>query len=513
MASRVGFDFSFGKRFARGARAEGERLRILVIADLRGAARAVAARPLASARVQDFSVDNFAQRFAALAPAVDLSARGAEDGVRLAFGALADFHPDALYDSLDLMRELRASRARLTDPHSFADERARLLADRPTESRPRVEQPAAMAPGRAAAPAAGDESAASTLGRLLGGNVAKPSAPSPAASAIDGLLQAIVAPHVKAALPEQMQLIASVDAAISSELRAVLHDPAFQRLEASWRGLDWLVRENALGDELTISVLDASRDELCADLRACAGELERSTVYRLVVEGEVSAPSGRPFSLIISDLYVDGAESDVSLLAGLGALAAQAGGSFIAGARTSLIGCQDLQEQTHWSSWHKPDPAVSERMALLRQSPVAPFLGLALPRLLGRLPYGKQSDPIERFDFSELMADAAHEQYLWLNPSFGCAQLMVASFAADGWDFSLGSELELRDLPLATQLGSDGERIKPCAEVCFDASSAERVLSYGVMPLLSYRDRNAARLLRFQSLAEPAAPLAGPWRA
>jgi type VI secretion system protein ImpC len=346
----------------------------------------------------------------------------------------------------------------------------------------------------------------------LAGNVSQPTAPSGAASAIEGFLRAIVAPHVTASLPEQMQLIASVDAAISSELRAVLHDPAFQRLEASWRGLDWLVRENALGDELEISVLDATRDELLRDLAACAGELERSLLYRAIVEREVLAPGGRPIALIVGDLYVAGSEQDVRLMAGLGALAAQAGGSFIAGALPALIGCEELTEEGHRSAWKEPEPALRERMSLLQKSPVAPFVGLALPRLLGRVPYGRRSDPIERFDFSELLIDAAHDQYLWINPAFGCAQLMVAAFCAEGWNFSLGSELELQDLPLAAQLGRDGERIKPCAELCLDASSAERVLEHGVMPWLSYRDRNAARLLRFQSIAEPAAPLVGPWR-
>jgi type VI secretion system protein ImpC len=506
MASRVNFDFSFGKRAKSRARSEGERLRILVIGDLRGAARAPSAEanPLATARVQKLGIDNFDRVFASLTPAVELAPRSGDaagqDPVRLSFGALADFHPDALYDSLDALRGLALSRARLADANTFAAERARLLSD----------QPVAKESATPLVPA--DESAASTLGRLLGGPVSKPAAPSAAASAIDGLLQAIVGPHVKASLPEQKQLLASVDAAVSSELRAVLHDPAFQRLEASWRGLDWLVRENALGDQLELCVLDASRAELIADLRACGGELERSTLYRLIVEREVLAPSGQPFALIIGDLYVEGEESDVGLLAGLGALAAHAGGAFIAGARPELIGCKDLVNETHWSSWEKPDPALAERMSLLRASPVAPFIGLALPRLIGRVPYGKRSDPIERFDFSELTADAAHEQYLWINPAFGCAQLLVASFAADGWDFTLGSELELGSLPLAAQLGSDGERIKPCAEVCFDASSAEHVLGHGLMPLLSYRDRNAVRLMRFQSIAQPAAPLAGPWR-
>ena len=505
MASRVDYGFSFGVR-GRSARprADGERLRILVVSDLRGAGRAAfdPAAPLASARVQRLGIDNFDQLFAQLAPGVELGSRGGEGASRVAFSELADFHPDALYDSLEVLKALRASRARLSEPSTFAGERARLLADQPAAA------PATDA--RVAPPAGGDESTASTLGRLLGGPVARPAVSSPV-SAIDQLLAKIVAPHVTASLPEQAQLIGSVDAAISSELRAVLHDPAFQRLEGSWRALDWLVRENALGDELELSILDASRAQLLADLAACGGQLERSALYRLIVEREVAAPAGRSIALIVGDFYVDGSESDVPLLAGMGALAAHAGGALIAGAQPSLIGAGDLSGDAHWSSWGEPGEQEHERMALLRKSPVAPFVGLAMPRLLGRVPYGMRSDPIERLPFEELLAGAEHEHYLWINPAFGCAQLLAASFAEEGWDLRLGSALELASLPLAAQLGPDGERIKPCAEVCLDASSAERVLGHGLMPWLSYRDRNAARLLRFQSIAEPAAPLSGPW--
>jgi type VI secretion system protein ImpC len=507
MASRVDFDFSFdARRRSPRARPDGERLRILVVSDLRGAGRAPfdPTAPLASARVQHVGIDDFDSFFTQLAPAVELSARAGEASSRISFRALTDFHPDALYESLDVLQALRASRARLCQPSTFAAERERLLADPPAGASADQGRVAHAAPAE-------EESAASTLGRLLGGAVARPAASS-AVSAIDQLLATIVAPHVTASLPEQAQLIASVDAAISSELRAVLHDPAFQRLEGSWRALDWLVRENALGDELALSVLDASREQLLADLAACGGALERSALYRLVVEREVSAPSGRPIALIVGDLYVDGSESDVRLVAGMGALAAQAGGAFIAGAQPSLIGVSELSADAHWSSWSEPDSQVGERLALLRRSPVAPFVGLAMPRLLGRVPYGQRSDPIERLAFEELLAGAAHEQYLWINPAFGCAQLLAASFAQEGWDLRLGSALELANLPLAAQLGPDGERIKPCAEVCFDASSAERVLGQGVMPWLSYRDRNAARLLCFQSIAEPAAPLSGPWQ-
>ena len=74
-----------------------------------------------------------------------------------------------------------------------------------------------------------------------------------------------------------------------------------------------------------------------------------------------------------------------------------------------------------------------------------------------------------------------------------------------------GEHTDIVDLPSVT-VESGGQRgLVPCAEVTLSDRSAEEVVARGVMPLLSYKNRNAARLFRFQSIASPSRPLAGPW--
>jgi type VI secretion system protein ImpC len=226
------------------------------------------------------------------------------------------------------------------------------------------------------------------------------------------------------------------------------------------------------------------------------------------VREQLSGPDATPFSLIIGDLSFAGSEEDVSLLAGLGAVAAQAGGCFLAAAEPPLWGASDFAREPDRSHWSKPDAAVAGRMALLRASAVAPFIGLCMPQVLGRVPYGERSDPIERCDFSELSADPAHGDFLWLNAAFACAQLILAGVAERGWDGGPGTQLDLEDLPQAAYRSGGRDTYKPCAEVHLDETSAQQALGYGLMPFLSYRNRNAVRLLRLQSIASPAAPLA-----
>jgi type VI secretion system protein ImpC len=131
--------------------------------------------------------------------------------------------------------------------------------------------------------------------------------------------------------------------------------------------------------------------------------------------------------------------------------------------------------------------------------------------LLLRLPYGKQTDPIEGFAFEEMASGRDHEAFLWGNPAFGCALLLSQVFLDSGWSEPLDAYRDLLDLPAYAYQEGGEAKLQPCAEVWLGERAAQVILNRGVMPLLSHRHRNAVRLLRWQSLADPSAALAGPW--
>jgi type VI secretion system protein ImpC len=148
----------------------------------------------------------------------------------------------------------------------------------------------------------------------------------------------------------------------------------------------------------------------------------------------------------------------------------------------------------------------------LRTSAVAPWLGLALPRILLRLPYGQKTDPIDSFAFEEMPGGRDPEAYLWGNPAYVCARLIAAAFAENGWDFSPGDVLELGDCPAHVYEDAGERRMQPATEILLSERATEEILAHGPMPLLGHRQRNAIRLARFQSLADPPMALAGAWR-
>jgi type VI secretion system protein ImpC len=144
--------------------------------------------------------------------------------------------------------------------------------------------------------------------------------------------------------------------------------------------------------------------------------------------------------------------------------------------------------------------------------PQAAYLGLAVPRLLLRLPYGKEGSTTDVFAFEEMPPGSPHDNYLWGNPAPACAALLGQSFSQSEWNLHPGQLTTLDGLPVHVH-EEDGERqMKPCAEVLLSNRALERLLDAGLMTFISERDRDAIRLARFQSIASPAAALAGRWQ-
>ncbi|MEJ7615872.1 MAG: type VI secretion system contractile sheath large subunit [Pyrinomonadaceae bacterium] len=306
-------------------------------------------------------------------------------------------------------------------------------------------------------------------------------------------------------------LIDAVDAATGQLMRAILHHPDFQALEAAWRSLHFLVSRLELDTELQLRILDVSRKELVADLLK-SDDLRASGIYQLLVEQTVETPGGTPWAVVIGDYAFGPSDEDVSLLERLGSVARRMGTSFIAGADARLLGCASLADAPDPKDWQSLDDSPGgELWAALRRLPEAAHLGLVLPRLLLRLPYGAETDEAELFSFEEMPAGSKHQDYLWGNAAFVCAYLLGTSFSRDNWALRPSAALDVEGLPLHVYREDGETRTKPCAEITASERIAEAITERGLMPLLSFRDQDKVRLARFHSLADPPTRLAGPW--
>jgi type VI secretion system protein ImpC len=305
--------------------------------------------------------------------------------------------------------------------------------------------------------------------------------------------------------------MAQVDAATSDQMRQVLHHPEFQALEAAWRAVSFLVRGLETGVQLKLYLLDISKAELASDV-VSTEDLRSSGIYRLLVEQTVGTPGGEPWAAVAANFTFGQTPEDIELLARMGMIARAARAPFLAGASPHLLGCESLAATPDPDDWQpEADPEGHQFWEALRAMPEAQYLGLALPRFLLRLPYGKDTEPTEQFDFEEMPEGSRHESYLWGNPAFVCAYLLGQAFSEFGWYLRPGVFQQIDGLP-AHVYEEDGEsHLKPCAEALLTNRAAEIILDEGLMPLLSIAGRADVRLTRFQSIAKPARPLAGQW--
>lgn len=464
--------------------------RVLILAELLGEADA---GPLAQRRILRLDIDRFDTLFSGLAPRLSLA-----DGESVEFTGLDDFHPDHLYRSLGELAPLRELRRRLRDPQQADAAIAELSGKHPPAT------PADSAPDTTATD---QDDGASPFEQLLGGRpMGRQSAQAPAG--VDRLIKHIVAPHVVDGADPGPYLQA-LDLELAERLRAVLHQPGFRQLESHWRGLWWLLCELPDIPELQLHLLPVSRAELAGDLLSNPTDPSASALHRLLRGSASAAPDSPPWALLTGLFDFGASTDDLRLLAALGVLAATTGAPLLAAAEPALAGCRDAAELAHPESWQPLDGDLETRWQALRQSAVAGHIGLCLPRLLLRQPYGRRSDPLDSIEFEEIPNPPQPERLLWASPALGGLLALARGFVESGWNLDPADPVDLEDLP-ALYYEIDGEtRLQPCAEVLLGERAVAALAGRGLSPLLSYRDRNAVRVPGLLALSGE--PPVGAW--
>jgi type VI secretion system protein ImpC len=486
--------------------------RVALLGDFSGrASRGIFDSALANRKPIIVDRDNINDVMKKLGVEIKLSIFKNASPITIRFSEVDDFHPDHLFESLEVFEALRDTRQSLMDPHTIATLVKEMEGEEKPIQLPEPRENMEMLLQKAAA-----QSAGSLLEQVLNETEKKPQQDQLAGrtSEWDGFIQNIVKTH---AVPDveqrQKQMIAKVDTAISELMRMVLHYPDFQAIEAVWRGIRFLVSRLETDEHLKLYVIDISKDELASDLGS-VDDLRTTGIYRLLVEQSVGTFGGEPWAVLAGNYTFQKTNEDITTLGRMAKIAKDARAPFIAAAHDNMLGCESLATTPAPENWTKSeDERTQDAWDTLRKMPDSSYLGLTIPRFLLRLPYGADTDPLERFAFEEMTSEKIHDRYLWANPSFACAYLLAETFRRDGWDFMPGSIQDIDKLPLHVSAEQDESRIKPCAEVVLTEVAVEAILERGLMPLLSYKNRDYVRLARFQSIADPLTGLNGRWTA
>jgi len=227
--------------------------------------------------------------------------------------------------------------------------------------------------------------------------------------------------------------IADIDDLISAQVNEVLHYPEFQQLEASWRGLNYLVMNSETGSMLKLRVLNISKAELLKDLER-AVEFDQSALFKKVYEEEYGTFGGFPFSCLVADFEFGRHPQDIELLRKVSGVAASAHAPFIAAASPRLFDMErfsELSAPRDLSKIFESAEVIAWRS--FRESEDSRYVVLVLPRVLLRLPYGPDTKPVEGMSFVEDVDGTNHDKYLWGNPAYILAQRITTAFSLYGW--------------------------------------------------------------------------------
>ncbi len=301
--------------------------------------------------------------------------------------------------------------------------------------------------------------------------------------------------------------IGEIDKKLSAQLNEVMHAPEFQKLEGTWRGLNYLVHQSETGESLKIRVLNVTKKELFKDLERAA-EFDQSSLFKRIYEEEYGQLGGKPYGMLVGDYEFSRSAEDVALLKMISGVAASSHAPFISNASakmfsmdsfTELSGPRDMAkifDSVEYASWKS-----------FRESEDSRYVALAMPRVLARLPYGEDFKTVSEFNFEEFVDGKTHEKYGWMGAAWAYAARITDAFAQHGWMArSRGVEGggKVEGLPVHTFPTDDGDVAMKCpTEVAITDRREFELSNLGFMPLIHSKGNDFAVFMGAQSCQKP----------
>jgi len=301
--------------------------------------------------------------------------------------------------------------------------------------------------------------------------------------------------------------IADLDALISRQLNEVMHAEPMQKLEGSWRGLHYFVQQTETSSSLKIKLLNINKADLFKDLSK-AVEFDQSQMFKKIYEEEYGTLGGAPFGALVGDYEFGRHPQDVALLEKMSGVAATSHAPFIAAATPAMFNFESYTELAGPRDLEKIfDNEAYLKWTMFRKSDDSRYVGLCLPHVLMRLPYGKDTTPVEEFDYEENVDGRDHSKYLWGNAAYAFAARLTNAFARYEWCAAIrgveGGGL-VEGLPAHTFITDDGDVATKCpTEIAITDRRENEMAKLGFIPLCYYKGTDTAVFMGAQSAQKP----------
>ena len=282
--------------------------------------------------------------------------------------------------------------------------------------------------------------------------------------------------------------IAQIDELLSQQLNEIMHAPAFQQMEGTWRGLNYLVMNTETGEMLKLRVMNVTKKELLKDLEK-AVEFDQSVLFKKVYEEEYGTFGGHPYSCLVGNYEISRHPQDMAFIEKISNVAAAAHAPLLMGTDPKLFDMESFTDLAVPRDLAKIfESAELIKWRSFRDSEDSRYVALAMPHILLRLPYGPDTVPVEEFNFAEDVDGKVHEKYLWGNAAWALALRITTAFAKYGWTAAIrgveGGGL-VEGLPTHTFLTDDGDIAVKCpTEIAITDRRENELSKLGFIPLI-----------------------------
>ena len=306
------------------------------------------------------------------------------------------------------------------------------------------------------------------------------------------------------------EMIARIDAKLSEQMNEIVHAPEFQQIESAWRGLHYLVYNSETDAQLKIHIMNISKRELGRNLRTNfpGAKWDQSPLFKRIYEAEYGVLGGQPYGCIVADYEFSHLPTDVQLLRDMSKISAAAHAPFFAAANPNLLGMESWTELGNPRDLSKLFDSVEYAgWKGLRDQVDSRYVGLCMPRVLARLPYGSKTDPVEEFAFEEETDAHQGNKYCWMNASYAMAVNINRAFKEYGWCTRIrGVESggEVLNLPSHTFPTDDGGVDLKCpTEIGISDRREKELADAGLIPIIHRKNSDKAAFIGAQSLFKP----------
>jgi len=301
--------------------------------------------------------------------------------------------------------------------------------------------------------------------------------------------------------------ISAIDKLISDQLNEVLHHEDFQKIEASWRGLQYLIDQTETGEKLKIRVMNVNKKDLLKDMEK-ASEFDQSALFKKIYEEEFGMFGGSSYGALIGDYEFSNHPQDLALMEKVSQVAAAAHAPFISAAGPELFNFDSFTELGEPRDMAKIFQSVEyAKWKSFRESEDSSYVDLAMLNILMRLPYGKDNVPVEAFDFEERVDGTDHKKYLWGNAAWALGTRLTEAFAKYHWCAAIrgveGGGL-VEGLPVHTFKTDEGDVALKCpTEIAITDRREKELADLGFVPLVHCKGTDYAAFFSTQTGNKP----------